>query len=728
MHNKIRILIIADDHAYDDKLMEILSDNDYIPTMAKLNGNDVDALVTAENPALVLIDLSETNSLDGIDMGRKIRTGFNLPLIFLASRSDQELFNRTFTNNPFAYVLKPYDPEGLYYTIEIALARHRFEENLIKSEQHFRSIFDASAGALMVVGKNGLIEMVNEEFIDLSGYTQSEVIDKKYWSELLIGAQLVKRKEKLNLKYSDPRILPSEFQAVLTGKNFRAKFVLARMKKTSSERRILSIMDISRFKRTEDEILKLNKELNRVNGVLRKEIGEREQMEKQLKHQATHDFLTGLPTRELMFDRLHQALAFEGRHTNNLMALMVLDLDDFKMVNDTLGHMCGDILLKEVATRLNHCMRKYDTVARLGGDEFVIICNNMPNNESIVKFAEKVQAVFQVPFQIFDQHQKVTASIGIATFPFHGTTSDALLNKADRAMYEAKKNRNSVCLYSNVLDALDTRQSEMVAQLQGALDRDEFFPHYQPRINTATGRITGMEALMRWKPEGATLVHPSEFIDTLEQTGLILPVGERFLQQICRQNKTWQEAGIPPLRVAVKVSEKQFRQKDLPLVVEQALSETGLDPRYLELELPEDMVMSNIADSAQQIELLKRVGVSLSLDNFGTGYTSLSYLNKLQVDELKIDRSLINGITTNDSNAAIVSATIAMGHNIGKKIVAQGVESQKQLLFLSQQQCEGVQGYLFYRPLPSSVFENVVRQFFMANGHERGGTGSPTIN
>jgi EAL domain-containing protein (putative c-di-GMP-specific phosphodiesterase class I) len=319
--------------------------------------------------------------------------------------------------------------------------------------------------------------------------------------------------------------------------------------------------------------------------------------------------------------------------------------------------------------------------------------------------------LFRQPFDILGQSKYVTTSIGVAVYPLHGTSTEALLKMADLAMYQAKRDgKNAFRFFSDKMSLKGDEQTARKETLRAALEREEFLPHYQPRVQTQSGKITGMEVLIRWQPLGAPLVFPAEFFPLLEESGLVVPVGEWLLEKVCRQNKAWQDAGLPPLRVAVNVSPRQFRQENFPDKVAEILSSCGLDPCYLEIDLTEKAIMDDVDESIKKLKKLKEIGITISIGNFGTGVSSLSCLNRLPIDELKIDRSIINGITSSTNDATVVSASIAMGHSLGKMLVAEGVESEEQYDFLIQHHCEGMQGYFFSRPLPSEDFERLVRR------------------
>ncbi|MBI5483292.1 MAG: bifunctional diguanylate cyclase/phosphodiesterase, partial [Deltaproteobacteria bacterium] len=377
-----------------------------------------------------------------------------------------------------------------------------------------------------------------------------------------------------------------------------------------------------------------------------------------------------------------------------------------------LGHIAGDVLLKEVAGRLQACLRKYDTVARFGGDEFVIIANDMQNIHDIVRFADKVYDKFQHSFDILGKPVSVTASIGLAICPLQSCGIERLLKMADAAMYQVKyEGGNAYRFFTEAINIKLDRRAQLENRLSAALDREEYFAHYQPRIDVATRKIVGMEALMRWQPIDGPLAYPADFFQVLEECGMIVPVGEWMLEKVCEQNRAWHDSGLPQLRVAVNVSERQFLQDDFAERVSSALSNARLEPRFLEIELPEQIVMNNVAESISRLKKLKSTGVSISVDNFGTGYSSLSHLSRLPIDDIQIDKSLINNIITGEDDANVVSAIISIGHSLGKNLIAEGVESEQQYVFLAERQCRQMQGHFFSRPLTPIEFEKMVRQY-----------------
>ncbi|MBI1921540.1 MAG: EAL domain-containing protein [Geobacter sp.] len=439
------------------------------------------------------------------------------------------------------------------------------------------------------------------------------------------------------------------------------------------------------------------------------DITERKRFEQELMYQASHDSLTDLPNRNILLDRLSQALSL-GKRFNKPIGVLLLDLDNFKIINDTMGHAAGDRLLVNVAERLRGAMRRYDTVARLGGDEFAIILTEFGESKEVVPVTEKLLQLFSDPFETEGREIFITVSIGITLFPSDGDSAEVLLKNADAAVYNAKEQgKNSYRFFSAELNQKAFERLEMEGKLRHALERHEFELHYQPRVELATGRIVGAEALIRWNDPENGMIGPYKFIPLLEETGLIIPVGDWVMRTAGAQLKRWLEAGFPPLQISVNLSARQFHQLDLVGDVRRMLEETGLDPRYLGLEITESILMHDVEDVVAKLAALKDMGMSLSIDDFGTGYSSLSYLKRFPLDELKIDQSFVRDLTTDPDDAAIVTTIIAMAHSLKLKVVAEGVETLGQLAFLIEHQCEEMQGYYFSKPLPVGQFEELLK-------------------
>lgn len=426
---------------------------------------------------------------------------------------------------------------------------------------------------------------------------------------------------------------------------------------------------------------------------------EQKQAEQRLNHLANYDALTGLPNRTLFFDRLGQSLA-RAHWQERLLAVLFIDLDRFKGVNDMFGHSLGDLLLLAVAERLTDCVRAGDTVARLGGDEFALILAEVATEDDVFRVVQKIQDTLRVPFRIEKHDIFITSSIGISMFPSDGDCPDLLLKNADTAMYRAKdEGKNQYRHYSSIMGAQATQRVTLENALRHALEREELQLYYQPLIETATGRIICMEALLRWQRSKEIMILPATFISIAEDSGLIVPIGEWVLRTACRQNKAWQNAGFAPVRMAVNLSARQFQQQDMLEIVTHILEETGLDAHYLELELTES-IMQN-AEAVGTLRSLRETGLRIVIDDFGTGYSSLNYLKHFPIDKLKVDQSFVAGIPDDPDNTAITTAIIAMAHSLKLKVVAEGVETLEQLVFLKSLGCDEMQGYYLSKPLPA---------------------------
>jgi diguanylate cyclase (GGDEF)-like protein/PAS domain S-box-containing protein len=440
-----------------------------------------------------------------------------------------------------------------------------------------------------------------------------------------------------------------------------------------------------------------------------RDVSERKKAEKRAEYLSQHDVLTGLPNRLLMQDRLHQAIS-QARRNGGLVALMFIDLDRFKLVNDSFGHITGDTLLKQVAARLTECLRDTDTVARLGGDEFTIMLPDATNPQVVGEVAQRVLQVFSLPFSDGEQEMFVSASIGISLFPRDGTSPDDLVKHADTAMYSAKDSgRNSFRYFTEDLNQEVREKVMLESGLRRAIERGELRLFYQPKIDLATGRVIGAESLVRWQHPTLGLVPPGRFIDVAEESGLILPLGEWVLKAACEQLRAWQREGID-IQVAVNVSARQFRQRNLADLVMGLVADSGVDPRFIEIELTENALLNDREASIATLKRMKSSGIAISIDDFGTGYSSLSYLKLLPLDILKIDQSFVRDIVTDDNDAAIVRAIIDLARSLRIKVIAEGVENEQQLSFLNSNGCNYGQGYLFGKPLAPELFIDIVRR------------------
>jgi diguanylate cyclase (GGDEF)-like protein len=423
---------------------------------------------------------------------------------------------------------------------------------------------------------------------------------------------------------------------------------------------------------------------------------------------AYYDTLTGLPNRTLFEDRLDQAVAVSQR-AGELLGILFISLDQLKKVNDTLGHLPGDMLMKQVAGRLTSCVPKGDTVARFGGDEFAVMLTKVGGAKDVVEIIGSIRDALHPPFQLDGQELFATSSVGVSLFPHDGNETQSLLKNAGSALYRAKKSgADNYRFYTEDMNSKASKQFALETSLRHAIDNEEFVLHYQPRLAVDSLKITGVEALVRWQHPQLGLLSPAEFIPLAEDNGLILPIGEWVLRTACRQNREWQEKGFTPMRIGVNVSARQFQQQHLAEIVLQILEETGLAPNYLDLELTESSIMSNAQATIDVLTRLKGMGVTISIDDFGTGFSSLSYLKRLPIDALKIDQSFVRDLTTDPDDAALVMAIVTLAHNLRLQVVAEGVETEEQLRFLHLLRCDEVQGYFFSEPLPAAGLERVL--------------------
>jgi len=424
----------------------------------------------------------------------------------------------------------------------------------------------------------------------------------------------------------------------------------------------------------------------------------------QMGHMAHHDFLTGLPNRMLLMERLERAIG-QAKRRGTRLAVLFLDLDRFKVINDSLGHAVGDVLLQAVAKRLQGAIRATDTASRQGGDEFVVLLSEVADERAVCEVVDNMCREIAAPYALQDQTLHIGVSIGISMYPEDSGDALTLIRNADVAMYHGKNSgRDQYHFFRADMNARAVGRQKMEADLHRALEQQEFVLHYQPKVNLASGAITGSEALLRWVCPGLGLVSPGNFIPVAEACGLIVPIGRWVLGEACAQVKRWRDAGLDPGSVAVNISAPEFRRPDFVARVRRLLEAPGLAPGWLELEITESVLMQDAPASVAILCQLKEMGVRLALDDFGTGYSSLSYLRQFPIDVLKIDQSFVREIGAPRDNGVIVSAVIAMGSSLGQRVIAEGVEQLAQLSFLKEHHCEEGQGYLFSRPLNAADF------------------------
>ena len=560
------------------------------------------------------------------------------------------------------------------------------EAVLRESEERFRVAFNQAAVGLAHVAPDGRWLMVNNKLCEIVGYSSAEL--------LRMGFQDITHPEDLVVDWALAR-----------------RMIAGELDEKTREKRYLHKNGHYIWVNLTSSMVRDGDGNPKYYSTVVEDISRRKQIEEELLHLANHDALTSLPNRSLLLDRLGQALVFAGRKGRQV-AVMLIDLDRFKNINDSLGHDIGDKIIVDIARRLSACVRVGDTIARLGGDEFVLIRPDVTREDAVATMAQQILETLAQPMTIQGHEFYPTGSIGVSMYPKDGQDSQTLLKNADMAMYRAKDaGRNTFQFYAREMNSRALDRLKLETGLRRALEREEFVVYYQPQMHIASGRLIAAEALLRWAPPGQEMVFPGDFIPIAEETGLIVPIGQWVLRHACEQKRQWHDAGqFTDLRIAVNLSARQFKQQDIVGMVSHTLKETGCRPEWLELEITESVVMEDPEAAAETLHKLSEMGVHLSIDDFGTGYSSLSYLKRFPIDALKIDKSFVRDITVDADDAAIAKAVIALAHSLKLCVIAEGVETVEQLEFLRSQDCDAVQGYYLSRPMPVEKLEIFMRE------------------
>ena len=682
-----RILIVEDEQSHADVIKRhLLAHSPSVEVSIARSLQQCTKEMDACYPDLLLLDL---NLPDGsaIDYLKKNQDQRPYPVLMMTAQGNEALAVAALKAGALDYIVKsPESFASMPRTVERSLRewnalqeRQQAEEQAERSQREWETTFDAMGDMVTIHDQQRRIVRANKAAYRLTGLLPGELIGT-CCSEALWG-----------------------------GKDICAECPLAKTiwdgsphSGTIDHQRSNKVFEITTTPFPADSEQKYYIHIA-------KDVTTQKEYEKQLKYQATHDHLTGLANRMMLEDRLDQAIK-QAQRANRLVAVLLLDLDRFKNVNDGYGHATGDELLCSVAARLKIAVRQTDTVARLGGDEFVVMLTHVADLETVQTTTANILKSLAKPYQIRGRTFNLTASVGGSLYPHDGSEGPDLIRNADIAMYQSKKQGNHFSYYSEELNRHVVTTLEMENDLHQALANDELCLHYQPKVDLATGGIAGCEALLRWNHPRQGMVSPGIFIPLAEQTGLIVPIGTWVLEEVCRQSLAWQAQGLPSIRIAVNLSARQFRQGDLAATVNAILYEAKLDPSLIELELTESMIMDDPQGAQSVLNALKKLGVSLSLDDFGTGYSSLNYLRRFPVDCLKIDQSFIRDVTTDPSGASVVSSIIDIAHNLQLTAIAEGVETQEQLDFLVANQCDAMQGYLFSKPLPADDFAQMLQQ------------------
>ncbi len=545
-------------------------------------------------------------------------------------------------------------------------------------------ILDQIKNAVIATDENNSIIYWNKYAENIFGYTKKEVLGKNILETIL----------PLNLQDSGKEMLSNllnngEWQGEITaqkkdGSSFICSMSLSNLE--DSNKKIIGTISICA------------------------DITEKKKYEEDMKDLIEIDPLTKLLNRNVLREKFEDSMK-EAKDNNKMLAILFLDLDRFKFINDTLGHILGDQLLKDIADRMRECVEPHNIIARIGGDEFMILLKNVTEINDVTRVAQQILSTFERSFTLEEHEIHITASIGISLYPHDGDDTKTLLRNADTAMYRAKEQgKNSFELYSPILNEKAMEKLMLENSLQRALERNELLLYYQPLIDVATKKIVGMEALLRWNHPTLGLIPPGEFIPLAEETGVIIPITQWVLEVSCNQCKTWQEMGIPDLYMAVNISGQHLKKKNWEKMIEEVLDKTQMDPHFLELEISENSIMKNTPQTLKMLETLQEKGVHFSIDDFGTGYSSLSYLTHFPINGLKIDQSFMRYITTDSDDAAIINAIVYMAHNLDLKVVAEGIETAEQFKFISSIHCDLAQGYLFSKPIPPEQMTKLLVQ------------------
>lgn len=570
--------------------------------------------------------------------------------------------------------------EALEGFIQDVTHRKLSEQQALEAEERYRSIFENAIEGIYQTSPSGQYLNFNPSLARIYGYESTK--------DLMEGISDIQ-----NQLYVDPG-KRGEYIALMQAQGHVHNFEAQIYRKNGE---IIWITENAR------EVRDKAGNLLFYEGTV-EDISERKNYEQRIEYQATHDSLTGLPNRTMLVDRLQQCMRLTDRHGNKL-AVAFVDLDQFKLINDSMGHHVGDGLLVIMAERLSSCMCESDTVIRLGGDEFVLLLTNLQRIEDITQNMQRILTAVTDPCVVDGFDYVVSCSIGISIYPDDGFDPNALLMNADSAMYKAKQSgRNNFQFYTHELNKALTERIDIEYRLRHALENEEFLLHFQPKADLATGKLCGIEALIRWQPPGLSIISPLNFISIAEETGQIKKIGSWVLVNACRKAVEFKKLTGKQISVAVNVSPRQFRQLDLVGTVESALKNSGIDPNCLELEITESCLVSDTRVFIKTLHELKSLGVSLAIDDFGTGYSSMAYLKDFPVDRLKIDRVFVSNLETEPTNIAILKAIIALGHSLGLKVVAEGVETAYQQAFLHGVGCDELQGYYYSKPLSAEAF------------------------
>ena len=699
MTRPVATILIVDDEVRSCKLLEAMLVPEGYRTLCAANSDEALALIAQHAPDLILLDIMMPD-VDGYQLAGMLKADpatASIPIIMVTAQYDRAARLAGLDAGAEEFLTKPIDRAELWLRVRNLLRIKAFNDFLqnhsaiLEREvlartadlQRFRAAMDATADSIVMVNRRTMrFVEANATAARMLGYPREKLFEM---SPAQIGVTSL---ERLELAYD----------ALIAGHDS------GDLRETRVRRKDGSQIHVE-----------VHRHAHRAGSdwiivsVIR-DITERMEVQRRLHHMAHYDALTGLPNRTLFYETLTKTLV-KSAENGWMVAVLFIDLDHFKNVNDTLGHAVGDELLRQLSNRLVQCVRIRDTVGRLGGDEFALIVMMQEGQQGAVLIANKIRDVLRAPFDLKGHEVAVTASIGITVHPVDAHDPETLIKYADTAMYRAKQaGRDTFRFFTAQMNADVLARLDMETALRRAIENEEFVLYYQPKVYLPTGEVAGLEALLRWQRPGHGLVSPQAFIPILEETGLIVRVGNWVIAAACRQLSLWMQSGVGPIQVAVNVAGRQFVEGDLHGDVVKALTDNGIPAELLELELTESSLMVNTEHTIATLQNLRARGVQISIDDFGTGYSSLAYLRRFPIDKLKIDIAFIRDITTNPDDAAIALAIIGMAHSLKLDVVAEGVETEAQLAYLHRHHCDQIQGYYYSPPLPVPELESMLRE------------------
>lgn len=703
-HNEPTLLLVDDEPRMLQSLRDLMAASGYKVVTAQ-GGQEAVAKLNESSIDIMLLDLKMPGFSGHQVMDYVDEKDIDTTVIVVSGETSFDAMSQVLRRRAYDYIKKPYAPDELLQTVENAIEQRRLHKQnreihnkLETSERLHRYMVNSSPDIVYMLDENGYFTFVNDRIVHLLGYSKEELIGTHH-SEIVYFEDMEQARYVFNERRTDERI-PRNVElrlkckdADLAPKHFETNTIPIELSATGiygeeegGKRKFLGTYGVAR------------------------DMTERKEAERTINFQAYHDLLTQLPNRALFKDRLNLALA-QAKRSGQRLAVMFLDLDRFKLVNDTLGHICGDELLQAVSHRLQDCLREGDTLARFGGDEFTLLLPQVYGPEDAEAIAKKIINRIKEPFVIEGHELYVTISIGIAMYPHDGTTMEALVKNADIAMYCIKgRGSNDYQFFTNDMNEVSIRRLSLERDMRKALETDQFVLHYQPQVDAITGKIVAMEALVRWEHPEQGLTLPAEFVGVAEETGLILQIGDWVLRKACATLKSWQRAGLTDIRMAINLSAMQVEHKNFVNSMTEAIKEYGLDGDCIEVEITENLIMQDMDNTIQKLVKLSERGVKIAIDDFGTGYSSLSYLQRLPIHTLKIDRTFVHEINSNKDEACIVDAIIAMAKGLKLNLIAEGVETEEQLDYLRNRGCAEMQGFLFSHPLSETEAKRLLLQ------------------